>query len=223
MAHEALSPAFRNLIDEHAPVRQLGSGFTFVEGPIWHPVEHYLLFSDMPADTRRRWDQAGTREVTTASNKGNGMTYDAELNLLVCEHATSSRGPHRPGRPARGPGLAFRGQGAQQPQRPLRALRRLDLFLRPVVRPHAGLWGRAATPARLAGRVPHQAGAGRGRSGTAGRPAPLHHAERALLLARREAPLHQRHASGQHPGVRRRAGTAACPTAGCSPRASATA
>lgn len=90
MAHEALSPVFRNLIDEHAPVRQLGSGFTFVEGPIWHPVEHYLLFSDMPADTRRRWDKAGTRAVTTASNKGNGMSYDAELNLLVCEHATSS-------------------------------------------------------------------------------------------------------------------------------------
>ena len=90
MAHEALSPAFRAFIDEHAPVRQLGSGFTFTEGPIWHPIDHYLLFSDMPADTRRRWDKAGVREVTTASNKGNGMTYDAALNLLVCEHATSS-------------------------------------------------------------------------------------------------------------------------------------
>ena len=90
MAHEALSPQFRNLIDEHAPVRQLGSGFTFVEGPIWPPVDHYLLFSDMPADTRRRWDRAGVRPVTTASNKGNGMTYDADLNLIVCEHATSS-------------------------------------------------------------------------------------------------------------------------------------
>ncbi len=54
MAHEALDPAFRRLIDEHAPVRQLGTGFTFTEGPIWHPVEHYLLFSDMPADIRRR-------------------------------------------------------------------------------------------------------------------------------------------------------------------------
>jgi gluconolactonase len=90
MAHEALSPAFGRLIDEHAPVRQIGSGFQFTEGPIWHPVEHYLLFSDMPADTRRRWDQNGVRPVTTASNKGNGMTYDAALNLLICEHATSS-------------------------------------------------------------------------------------------------------------------------------------
>jgi gluconolactonase len=90
MAHEALSPAFRDLIDEHSPVLQLGSGFDFTEGPLWHPVEHYLLFSDMPADVRRRWDRQGVREVMRPSNKGNGLTYDADLNLLVCEHSTSS-------------------------------------------------------------------------------------------------------------------------------------
>jgi gluconolactonase len=96
MAHEALDPAFRRLIDEHAPVRQAGSGFTFTEGPIWHPVDHYLLFSDMPGDVRRRLDRAGVREVMRPSHKGNGMTYDAELNLLVCEHATSSVVRFRP-------------------------------------------------------------------------------------------------------------------------------
>jgi gluconolactonase len=90
MAHEAVRPEFRSLIDEHAPVRQIGSGFMFTEGPIWHPGEHYLLFSDMPGDVRRRWDKAGMREVLRPSHKGNGMTYDAELNLIVCEHATSS-------------------------------------------------------------------------------------------------------------------------------------
>ncbi len=96
MAHQALDPAFRRLIDEHAPVRQAGSGFTFTEGPIWHPVDHYLLFSDMPGDVRRRLDGAGVREVMRPSNKGNGMTYDADLNLLVCEHATSSVARFRP-------------------------------------------------------------------------------------------------------------------------------
>jgi gluconolactonase len=90
MAHTALDPAFRRLIDEHAPVRQAGSGFTFTEGPIWHPVEHYLLFSDMPADVRRRLDRAGVRDAARPSNKANGLTYDADLNLLACEHATSA-------------------------------------------------------------------------------------------------------------------------------------
>jgi gluconolactonase len=90
MAHEALYPAFRDLIDEHAPVLQLGSGFDFTEGPLWHPVDHYLLFSDMPGDVRRRWDRQGVREVMRPSSKGNGLTYDADLNLIVCEHSTSS-------------------------------------------------------------------------------------------------------------------------------------
>ena len=51
--------------------------------------EQYLLFSDMPGDVRRRWDRRGVSE-TAALNKGNGMTYDPDLNLLVCEHATST-------------------------------------------------------------------------------------------------------------------------------------
>ncbi len=89
MAHTAYDPAFRRLIDEHAPVRQEGTGFTFTEGPIWHPTGHYLVFSDMPGDVRRRLDRSGVREVLRPSNMANGLTYDADLNLLVCEHATS--------------------------------------------------------------------------------------------------------------------------------------
>ena len=76
---------------------RLGTGFTFTEGPIWHPVGRYLLFSDMPADVRRRWDaQHGVAEVKRPANKCNGMTYDAELNLIVCEHATSQLIRERP-------------------------------------------------------------------------------------------------------------------------------
>jgi gluconolactonase len=97
MTHTTLRSEFETLIDPYAPVGQLGSGFTFTEGPIWHPVDHYLLFSDMPADVRRRWDATrGVVEVKRPSNKCNGMTYDAELNLIVCEHATSSLIRERP-------------------------------------------------------------------------------------------------------------------------------
>jgi gluconolactonase len=97
MTHTALRPEFGELVDIYAPVGQIGTGFQFTEGPIWHPTEHYLLFSDMPGDVRRRWDrQHGIREVRRPANKCNGMTYDAELNLLVCEHATSSLVRERP-------------------------------------------------------------------------------------------------------------------------------
>ena len=91
MTHDVRRSEFASLVDPDAPVRQIGSGFIFTEGPLWHPVEHYLLFSDMPGDVRRRWDEAGgAREVMRPANKCNGLTYDADLNLVVCEHATSS-------------------------------------------------------------------------------------------------------------------------------------
>ena len=54
MPHKATDSRFASLIDINAPVAQLGSGFTFTEGPLWHPTENHLLFSDMPADVRRR-------------------------------------------------------------------------------------------------------------------------------------------------------------------------
>ena len=94
--HVAVQPGFADLIDLWAPVRQLGTGFEFCEGPIWHPQEQHLLFSDMPGDVRRRWDKNGVREVRRPANKCNGMTYDAALNLIVCEHVTSSLVRERP-------------------------------------------------------------------------------------------------------------------------------
>ncbi len=90
MPHAVLDPRFRRLLDPDAPVTRAATGFTFVEGPIWHPLEQFLLFSDMPGDVRRKLSGSTVREVARPSNKGNGMTFDAELNLLVCEHATST-------------------------------------------------------------------------------------------------------------------------------------
>ena len=91
MTHTTLRPEFEDLIDPDAPVGQVGAGFTFTEGPVWHPRDKYLLFSDMPGDVRRRWDpERGAAEVRRPASKCNGMTYDADLNLIVCEHATSS-------------------------------------------------------------------------------------------------------------------------------------
>jgi gluconolactonase len=90
MTLQVMAPALLELVDEDAELERLGTGFTFTEGPLWHP-DGYLLFSDMPGDVRRRWDEEnGVREVANPSNKGNGMTWDLDGRLLVCEHVTSS-------------------------------------------------------------------------------------------------------------------------------------
>jgi gluconolactonase len=90
-AVDVRSDKLGRLVDENVEVEQLGTGFTFTEGPIWNPDGQFLLFSDMPADTRRRWDeQGGVQVVASPSNKGNGMTLDANGRLIACEHSTSS-------------------------------------------------------------------------------------------------------------------------------------
>jgi gluconolactonase len=90
MAVQVNSPTILELVDEDAELERLGTGFTFTEGPLWNP-EGFLLFSDMPGDVRRRWDaESGVTEVANPSNKGNGMTFDLDGRLIVCEHVTSS-------------------------------------------------------------------------------------------------------------------------------------
>ena len=97
---DARSPAIYELVEEGSGVENLATGFTFTEGPIWHPTEHYLLFSDMPGDVRRKYTPgSGVVEVLRPARKCNGMTYDHDLNLLVCEHVTSQLVRERPDGP----------------------------------------------------------------------------------------------------------------------------
>jgi gluconolactonase len=69
---------------------QLGTGFLFTEGPVWHPHGRFLIFSDMPGDHMRRWSAGdGVTTFRKPSNMGNGNTYDRQGRLVTCEHATS--------------------------------------------------------------------------------------------------------------------------------------
>jgi len=88
--HTVKDPVFSSLIDPQERAHQLATGFLFTEGPVWHPVDHYLLFSDMPGDVRRKWSASdGVKEVLRPANKCNGLTFDRNLDLLACEHSTS--------------------------------------------------------------------------------------------------------------------------------------
>jgi gluconolactonase len=81
---------FRTVVGDDVAFEQLGSGFAFTEGAIWHPREKHLTFSDMPQDHMRRWSAAGgIVTFRKPSNKTNGNTYDSQGRMLSCEHATS--------------------------------------------------------------------------------------------------------------------------------------
>src|ERR1700722_10440924 len=80
----------RDLVHPDAREELIATGFEFTEGPVWHR-NGYLLFSDIPASIRSRWTpERGLTAMRSPSNKGNGMTFDRQGRLLVCEHDTSS-------------------------------------------------------------------------------------------------------------------------------------
>ena len=83
----------RRLLDilyEDTELETLGEGFQFTEGPIWHPIEKHLTFSDIPENRMHRWTEAGGVSVyREPSNLANGNTYDKQGRILTCEHGTS--------------------------------------------------------------------------------------------------------------------------------------
>ena len=90
MSAEIRDDRFRAVVGEDVAVEAVASGFGFTEGPIWHPRERHLTFSDMPGNEIRRWTPAGgVVSFRKPSNMANGNTYDRQGRMLTCEHATS--------------------------------------------------------------------------------------------------------------------------------------
>ncbi|MEM6383286.1 MAG: SMP-30/gluconolactonase/LRE family protein [Pseudomonadota bacterium] len=73
-----------------AELKQLQTGFTFTEGPIWHPEEHWLVFSDIAESIQYKWsEKQGLRTFRHPSNQANGNCFDREGRIISCEHASS--------------------------------------------------------------------------------------------------------------------------------------
>ena len=67
-------------------VKQLATGFQFVEGPVWHPDGHWL-FSDIPGNRINKVTPDGELTVhREPSGNSNGLTFDRTGRLVACEH-----------------------------------------------------------------------------------------------------------------------------------------
>jgi gluconolactonase len=73
-----------------ASVERLWTGSRWGEGPVWFGDGRYLLWSDVPGDCIRRWDEeTGTVSYfRKPSNHANGNTRDRQGRLITCEHLT---------------------------------------------------------------------------------------------------------------------------------------
>ena len=81
---------FSSVVGASVAVEKVATGFLFTEGPLWHATDRYLLFSDMPGDHLRKWSaSAGVITFRKPCGQSNGLAWDREGRLVVCEHATS--------------------------------------------------------------------------------------------------------------------------------------
>lgn len=87
---ETRDARMRDVVGAAPAFEQLGTGYAFTEGPVWHPREKTVVFSDMPGDHMRVWREgAGVKTYRQPCNMANGNAYDREGRLVTCEHATS--------------------------------------------------------------------------------------------------------------------------------------
>jgi len=88
---EIRDPKFRSIVGDTVAFEQIATGFLFTEGPLWHAAGKYLLFSDMPGDHLRKWSaRDGVTTFRKPCGQSNGLAWDRQGRLLVCEHATST-------------------------------------------------------------------------------------------------------------------------------------
>jgi len=81
---------FHKFVAPSAKLERIATGFGFTEGPIWHPIDHYLVFSDIAFSAQHRWsEQDGCTVFRKPSNQANGNTFDREGRIVTCEHASS--------------------------------------------------------------------------------------------------------------------------------------
>lgn len=86
---ESFDPLFDRFVLGNAPVKQLATGFDWVEGPVWFGDANCLLFSDIPNNRILRYNpETGVSSYRQPSNFANGHTRDRAGRLISCEHGT---------------------------------------------------------------------------------------------------------------------------------------
>ncbi len=87
---DILDPRLTDALDADAELETVSTGHKFLEGPVWHPHDHHLRFSDILGNSTLEWSEgAGLRLYRANSHMANGNTYDRRGRLLSCHHASS--------------------------------------------------------------------------------------------------------------------------------------
>jgi gluconolactonase len=80
---KAYASKFWELLDHHAEIETIGTGFGFTEGPVYDP-SGFLYISDEEQNKLYRLYLDGRKETVVALGDPDGNTYDAQQRLLDC-------------------------------------------------------------------------------------------------------------------------------------------
>ena len=69
---------------ETTEAERVATGFTFTEGPLWHP-DDYWYFVDLRPNRLHRIKLGQKAELVRMTEGGNGTTFDLQGRLIVCE------------------------------------------------------------------------------------------------------------------------------------------
>lgn len=71
-------------------LHKVAGGFAFTEGPIWHPHENWLVFSDIAQSVQYKWSpDRGLETFRHPTNQANGNCFNLDGQIITCEHASS--------------------------------------------------------------------------------------------------------------------------------------
>ncbi|MGB1285832.1 MAG: SMP-30/gluconolactonase/LRE family protein, partial [Aggregatilineales bacterium] len=79
-----------DIINPDTELEVVADGFKFTEGPVWHPDEKHVIFSDIIGNSLFKWSaKDGLEDIAPNSHLANGNMYDRDGRLLTCHHASS--------------------------------------------------------------------------------------------------------------------------------------
>ncbi len=82
------NPSIDHILPEDSELESLATDFQFTEGPVWNASGAFLLFSDIRANRIYKWSPTnGVTIFREPSGNSNGLTYDKDGRLLICEHS----------------------------------------------------------------------------------------------------------------------------------------
>ncbi len=94
-----LDPRFDQLVPKDTKLEVVATDIIWAEGPVWDKQGNFLLFSDAPRNSAFKWSAKGGKELflkpsgytgsaefTGREPGSNGLTFDAQHSLILCQH-----------------------------------------------------------------------------------------------------------------------------------------